>query len=110
RVTLTLLLCAFSAAGQNAVVNPDKAGPAKVEKMQFAEAAPAFPSANYFRTVLRTKSPNIELKPPVHLANYVADNKLELSLRSFLNAVMANNTDISVQKLSVEVFRNSILR
>ena len=110
RVTLTLLLCAFSAAGQNAVVNPDKAGPAKVEKMQFAEAAPAFPSANYFRTVLRTKSPNIELKPPVHLADYVADNKLELSLRSFLDAVMANNTDISVQKLSVEVFRNSILR
>ncbi|MEP6534610.1 MAG: TolC family protein [Bryobacteraceae bacterium] len=110
RVTLTLLLCAFSAPGQNAVVNPDKASPATIEKMQFAEAAPTFPSANYFRTIMRKTTPNIELKPPVHLSDYVADSKLEISLRSYLDAVMANNTDISVQKLSVEVFRNNILR
>jgi len=110
RVTLTLLLCAFSAAGQNAVVNPDPASAAKMEKKEFKEAAPAFPSANYFRTAFNKSTPTIELKPPIHLADYVADNKLELSLRSYLDAVMANNTDISIQKISVEVFRNAILR
>jgi hypothetical protein len=110
RVTLTLLLCAFSAAGQNAVVNPNAGSVGRIEKAQFAEAAPVFPSIDYYRTVFRKTTPNVELKPPVRLADYVADNKLELSLRSYLDAVLANNTDISVQKLSVEVFRNGILR
>ena len=110
RVTLTLLLCAFSAAGQITVVNPVPASAGRVEKAQLAEAAPVFPSANYFRTAFNKTTPNVELKPPVRLADYVADNQLELSLRSYLDAVMANNTDISVQKLSVEVFRNGILR
>jgi outer membrane protein len=110
RVTLTLLLCAFSAAAQNAVVNEDPPEAQKAEKAKFAEAAPKFPTASYFRTVFNKTTPNVELKAPVHLADFVVENKLELSLRSYLDAVMANNTDIVVQKLSVEVFRNAILR
>ena len=60
RVTLTLLLCAFSTAGQNAIMNPVPASAGKVEKAQFAEVAPVFPSANYFRTAFNKTAPNVE--------------------------------------------------
>jgi outer membrane protein TolC len=110
RLTLTLLLCAFSASAQNTVVSQDPAPAEKSEKARFAEAAPMFPTANYYRMVFKQTTPKVELKPPVKLADYAVDSKLELSLRSYLDAVMANNTDISVQKLSVEVNRNAILR
>jgi outer membrane protein TolC len=103
-------LCAFNAFGQNDVVPPEKSSAEKSEKAAQAEIAPLFPKPNYFRTTFNRQSPNVELKPPVRLADYAVANKLELSLRSYLDAVLANNTDISVQKLSVEVFRNSILR
>jgi len=110
RVTLTLLLCAFSAAGQTAVMSENPASAEKDEKAWFKEAAPTFPSKNFYRMSFNKTTPNVELKAPVRLADYVVDSKLELSLRSYLDAVMANNTDIVVQKLSVEVFRNAILR
>jgi outer membrane protein len=110
RVTLTLLLCAFGAAAQNAVVNPDVRSEYKAEKAKFAEAAPLFPTKNYFRSAFNKMPPNVELKAPAKLNDFVVDSKLELSLRSYLDAVMANNTDIVVQKLSVEVSRNAILR
>ena len=38
------------------------------------------------------------------------DGKLELSLRDYLDLVLANNTDIQIQRLSVEQPRNAILR
>ena len=38
------------------------------------------------------------------------DGKLELSLRSYLDAVLANNTDIQISRLTVEQPRNAILR
>ncbi len=110
RVTLTLLLCAFSAAGQKAVMNGDLATAEKLERIRFKDAAPAFPSKNFYRRSFNMTTPEVELKAPMRLADYVVDNTLELSLRSYLDAVMANNTDIVVQKLSVEVFRNAILR
>ncbi len=104
-----LSLCAFSAFGQNAVANLDKTA-VKAEKAANAAAAPMFPTGNYFRTVFSNRNPDVELKSPTRLTDYVVDNKLELSLRSYLDAVMANNTDIVVQKVSVQVFRNAILR
>ena len=110
RVTLTLLLCALSATGQTAAMKEDRAAAEQNESARFKEAAPTFPSKNFYRMSFNMTTPNVELKEPVHLADYVVDNKLELSLRSYLDAVMANNTDIVVQKLSVEVFRNAILR
>ena len=45
---------------------------------------------------------HVELQPPARLADFVQDGKLELSLRAYLELVMANNTDIAIQKLSVE--------
>ena len=38
------------------------------------------------------------------------DGKLELSLRSYLELVMANNTDIAIQRLTVDVAQNAITR
>jgi len=50
------------------------------------------------------------LKAPVRLNDFVKDNKMELSLRDFLDLVLSNNTDIQIQRLSVEQPRNAILR
>jgi outer membrane protein len=45
---------------------------------------------------------------PVKLKDYVIDGKFELSLKNFLDLVMANNTDVQVTFLSLEVPRNNI--
>jgi outer membrane protein TolC len=52
----------------------------------------------------------VELQPPVRLQDFLVGGKLELSLRSYLELVMSNNTDIQYQKLSVETNKNAILR
>src|SRR6266487_2559123 len=72
--------------------------------------APVFGTRNYFKSVFTPPQTNIEMKPPVHLADYVVDGKIELSMRSYLDLVMSNNTDIAIQRLSIEVPRNQILR
>ncbi|MFB3778434.1 MAG: TolC family protein [Bryobacteraceae bacterium] len=68
-----------------------------------------FPKASYFRKMFSSPTGHVELQPPVRLGDYAVDGKLELSLRSYLDLVMANNTDISIQKLSVETSRNAIM-
>ena len=68
-----------------------------------------FPRPAYFRKAFSNPTGHVELLPPVKLADYAVDGKLELSLRSFLDLVMANNTDISIQKISVETYRDAIL-
>ncbi|HKW99980.1 MAG TPA: TolC family protein [Bryobacteraceae bacterium] len=56
----------------------------------------------------------MELKPPAHLSDFVVDDKegkkLELSLKSYLELVMANNTDIAVSRLTLDVAQNAITR
>ena len=71
---------------------------------------PSFPTKSYFRRMLEPVPTRVDLKPPVKLRDYIVDGKLELSMRSFLDLVMANNTDIEIQRLSVETSRNQILR
>ncbi|MGH9666316.1 MAG: TolC family protein [Bryobacteraceae bacterium] len=71
---------------------------------------PYFPKRSYFRRHFGPAPTEVELQPPVRLGDYVADGKLQLSLRGYLDLVMANNNDISIQKLSVEVNRNAIMR
>jgi len=70
----------------------------------------SFPTPSYFRETFSKTDTRVELQPPVRLPDFVAGGKLELSLRSYLELVMANNTDIQIQKLSVEQPRNAILR
>ncbi|HWC95778.1 MAG TPA: TolC family protein [Candidatus Sulfopaludibacter sp.] len=52
----------------------------------------------------------VELKAPVRLNDFVRSNKLELSLKSYLELVMSNNTDIQIQMLSLETPKNAIMR
>jgi outer membrane protein TolC len=72
--------------------------------------APVFGTSSYFRRVWNPPTPKVELKSPVRLNEFAKDDKLELSMRDFLDLVLANNTDIQIQRLSVEQPRNAILR
>jgi outer membrane protein len=72
---------------------------------------PSFPKADFFRAGFSgPPSPRIELQPPLRLSDFLVDGKLEISLRSYLELVLANNTEIQIQKLSIEVQRNAITR
>lgn len=66
-----------------------------------AQEAPMFPKPSYFRKMFSNPTGQVELQAPVKLADFAVDGKLELSLRAFLDLVMANNTDVSIQKISV---------
>src|SRR5690349_23148637 len=70
----------------------------------------SFPKPSYFRETFSKPVTKVELQPPVRLADFVVGGKLELSLRSYLELVMANNTDIQIQKLTLEMPKNAILR
>jgi outer membrane protein TolC len=68
-----------------------------------------FPQASYFRERFSAPTPpRVELQPPVRLSDFVVDGKLELSLRSYLDLVLANNTEIAISRLSIEQPRNQI--
>jgi outer membrane protein TolC len=69
----------------------------------------SFPKPNYFRETFQKTRTRVELKDPVRLKDFVADGKLELSLKHFLELAMSNNTDIQLQLISVEIPRNNIL-
>src|ERR1051326_6315611 len=70
----------------------------------------AFPRPDYFRETFQKAQTKVELKDPVRLKDFVHDGKLELSLKDYLNLVMANNTGIQIQMLSIETPRNAIQR
>jgi outer membrane protein TolC len=74
-----------------------------------AQLAPVFPTPAYFRKTFQTPATRVELQPPVRLADFVVDGKLTLSLRAFLDLVMANNPDVQVQKLTVDTAQNNII-
>src|SRR6266542_4248441 len=74
----------------------------------------SFPKPSYFRETFARPITKVELKPPARFADFVIESKegkkLELSLRSYLELVMANNTDIAVSRLTVDVAQNAITR
>ena len=69
----------------------------------------SFPKPNYFRETFQKPKTKVELSDPIKLKDFVADGKLELSLKNYLALVMANNTDVQLQLLTVEVPKNNIL-
>ena len=69
-----------------------------------------FPKPSYFRETFSKPDTRIALQPPVRLQDFVANNQLELSLRSYLELVMANNTEVAIQRLSLETAKNAIQR
>lgn len=70
----------------------------------------SFPKPSYFRETFQTPNTKVDLKGPVRLADFVVDGKLELSLKAYMDLVLANNTDIQVQRFSLEMPRNAITR
>lgn len=72
--------------------------------------APYFPRQNWFKRHFAEPMPRVELRGVSKFDDFAIDNKLELSLRSYLQLVLANNVDIDIQRLAVEITRNSITR
>jgi outer membrane protein len=73
----------------------------------FAQTS-SFPKPNYFRQAFQSTSTKVDLRDPVKLKDFVIDGKLVLSLRNYLELVMANNTDVQVTFLTLETPRNNI--
>lgn len=71
---------------------------------------PFFPQPDYFKKYLAHPVTGFELGPPVLIENYVVDAKLELSVKSYLTLVMANNPNVSIQRLSVAIANDAITR
>src|SRR5690242_20464864 len=71
---------------------------------------PYFPKPSYFRKHFATTETHVELQPPVRLSDFVVDNKLELSLKNYLDLVMANNPDVGVQKITLQINRDAVTR
>src|SRR5207247_10910711 len=69
-----------------------------------------FPKPSYFRETLRSPNLHVELKPPTQIADFVVGGKLELSLKAYIELVMANNTDVALTKLLIDNAKNAILR
>jgi outer membrane protein TolC len=74
----------------------------------FAQMA-SFPKPSYFREVFKQTNTKVELRDPVRLKDFAVGGKLELSLKNFIELVMANNTDIQVAFLSLEIPKNNII-
>jgi outer membrane protein TolC len=70
----------------------------------------SFPKPNYFRETFAKSQTKVELQAPAKLKDFVHGDKLELSLKNYLELVMANNTDIQIQRLSLEIPKNAIQR
>lgn len=73
-------------------------------------SAPMFPRVNWFKRHFAEPMPKTELRGVSKFDDFIIDDKLELSLRSYLQLVLANNVDIDIQRLAVEITRNSITR
>jgi len=71
---------------------------------------PFFGQKAYFKRHFGTEKPKFELRAAAKFEDFAIDNKLELSLRSYLQLVLANNVDIDIQRLGVEIQRNAITR
>jgi outer membrane protein TolC len=75
-----------------------------------AEPVSAFPRPSWFAQHFAAPRTKVELQAPRRLSDYVVEGKLELSLRAYLELVLANNTDIALARLQVESPVNAITR
>ena len=73
-------------------------------------SAPWFGSGGYWKKSFGHPNTNVIVDPPAKLRDYVVDGKLTLSLKNYLDLVIENNTDISVQRLTLETPKNAIQR
>ncbi len=73
-------------------------------------SAPWLGSANYWKKNFGHMDKSVTLRPPIKLKDFVVDGKLRLSLRDYLDLVVNNNTDIGIQRLTLETPMNAIQR
>lgn len=73
-------------------------------------SAPWAGSGNWWRKTFLSGDTSVRIDGPVRLKDYVVDGKLTLSLKNYLDLVVANNTDIAVQRLTLEIPKNAIQR
>lgn len=77
-------------------------------------AAPAaaqfatFPDGAYFREQWQVAPYEVEIDRVANLEDFVVDGKLELTLRAYLELVMANHPDVQIQVINVLETENSI--
>jgi outer membrane protein TolC len=69
-----------------------------------------FPTLSYFREQWARPPINVQIEAPSRLGDFLIDNQLQLSLRSYLELVMINNPNINLQKLAVYEQQNAIQR
>jgi outer membrane protein TolC len=67
-----------------------------------------FPAVNYFKEQWTKPPMRVEIEPVGRLDDFVVSGKLQLSLRSYIELVMANNPDVNLQKLAVYEQQNLI--
>ncbi len=72
--------------------------------------APWLASGAWFRKTFFYRDVDVKLRDPIKLKDYVVDGKLTLSLRNYLDLVMANNTEVEIQRVQLEYSKNSIQR
>jgi|GEM_PF-182027 len=75
-----------------------------------ARSAPVFGKPDYFRKAFGSSEFRVELQATRGFDEYIRDQKLQLSLRSYLDLVLANNTNIALQKILLETPKNAVLR
>ena len=68
----------------------------------------AFPAVNYFKEQWTPPPVSVAIESVSRLDDFVVNGRLQLSLRSYIELVMANNPDINLQKLSVYEQQNLI--
>jgi outer membrane protein len=73
-------------------------------------STPWFGTPGYFKKHFGHLNTKVTLQPPVRLKDFVVDGKLRLSLHDYLDLVIANNTDIGIQRLTLETPKNAIQR
>lgn len=82
----------------------------KMDLSDVANKAPWVGTGAWMRQVFRPSDTKVTVEGPVHLKDFVVDGKLTLSLKNYLDLVVANNTDVAVQRLSIESPKNAIQR
>lgn len=72
--------------------------------------APWVGTGAYWKKVFQTPDTRVTLQAPLRLRDAIVDGKLELSLKTYLTLVLANNTDVAIQRVQLESTQNAIQR
>jgi outer membrane protein len=77
---------------------------------QAQQPAAVFPRPSWFQQHFAAPRTRVELQPVRRLSDFVVGGRLELTLKAYIELTLANNTDIALARLAVEIPRNGIQR